>query len=586
MVAAAGPAAIAGEDNDDGMQTIEMENGEALYLSFGADLGDMSLEEYVEEHADESGTSNSEVIQYQDVDQVNINEQGQAVSISIDGGEATAIQEVNQENNNSQIGQAAAENFAGHETMFEDVGDVYLIMGDGDKQFDGWGIVDDNGEATVTQTAEASVSQAQEVSQANVIQNTTALAYAEDESTATAVQVTEQSNLNLQEGSANATNVYGDNYDGDKHKKGDDGDAATAAQAASATVEQAQEVQQINVHERNAAVAIAVGDNASATAVQISEQSNINEQIGTAEAINVLMESAGMHVATASTDGTTDVVSQDSADYPEPKDKKGDHADDGVTQAAEASVTQYQSVEQVNFNLNSSAQAIATGGSEAEAVQLTYQQNINAQVASAEALNVFLEDADGDHDKKDKKGDGDYEEGHDYEGVFTTETTTATINGDGVGDTNMTAFDYDGSNDQLNDVDQYSNAEIEQSQNVTQVNLVNSNTALAVAEDEGSASAFQISMQENENVQIANAEATSVHEEPVDDEDEKDQDDEDEKDHDEEQTNDDEESDTVEETKSESESDDDTKKDDSMPGFGAAVALVAMLAAAMLARRT
>jgi PGF-CTERM protein len=297
------------------------------------------------------------------------------------------------------------------------------------------------------------------------------------------------------------------------------------------------------------------------------------------------MESAGMNVATASIDGGSDIVDQDSEDYPEPKDKKGEkpHDGDGASQTAEASVTQYQSVEQMNVNLNSSAQAIATDGSSAEAVQLTYQQNINAQIGSADALNVFLEDA----------ADGEkYEKGHDYEGAVLTETTNANISGNGVEDADRTAFDYDGNNDQLNTADQYSTAEIEQSQDVTQLNLVDSNNAIAVADDNGSASAFQMTMQENQNVQISSADATSVEEGVSDDEegddkkDDKDEKAEDKKD----EEGDDKMQDEKADDKMQDEKADDEKKDDeeteSMPGFGVTIALVAMLAAAMLGLRT
>jgi PGF-CTERM protein len=229
----------------------------------------------------------------------------------------------------------------------------------------------------------------------------------------------------------------------------------------------------------------------------------------------------------------------------------------------------------MNVNLNSSAQAIATDGSSAEAVQLTYQQNINAQIGSADALNVFLEDA----------ADGEkYEKGHDYEGAVLTETTNANISGNGVEDADRTAFDYDGNNDQLNTADQYSTAEIEQSQDVTQLNLVDSNNAIAVADDNGSASAFQMTMQENQNVQISSADATSVEEGVSDDEEGDDK--KDEKDEKAEDKKDDEKTDD----KMQDEKADDEKKDDeeteSMPGFGVTIALVAMLAAAMLGLRT
>ncbi|WIV67890.1 PGF-CTERM sorting domain-containing protein [Natrialbaceae archaeon AArc-T1-2] len=559
-----------------------MENGEDLYLSFGADFDDESLEEYIEKYADDnpSDDANAEVVQYQDVSQVNVHEQGQAVAISIDGGDATAIQDVAQQNDNVQEADATAEN---HETTFEDVGNVYVVVGNGsDKQFDGWGIVDD-GDSTVTQAAEAAVSQTQDVSQANVNQNTTAFALAENESTANALQQTQQSNLNLQEGSANATNVYAsDLEDGetdryDEHKKGDD-DRPNAQQSADADVEQIQEVDQVNSFD-GSAVAIAVGEDSVATAAQIAEQSNLNEQIGTAEAMNVLMDAAGMNVATANTDGGTDVVDQDSTEYPKPTDKNDDDPHDGdVSQTAEASVTQYQSAEQLNVELNSSATAIATNGSEAEAIQLTFQQNVNAQVGSAEALNVFFEDA---------TDDCEYEDGYDYDGAVLTETTSATIGGDGVEDADRTTFDYDGDNDQLNDVDQYSTAEIEQSQDVTQVNQ-NSNNALAVAEDDGNASAFQMTIQENENVQIASSEATAVEEGSIDDErdDKKDEaEKDDKKDEAEKDDKKDEATNDYDDEKADTEAADETKEE-AMPGFGVAVALVAMLAAAMLGLHT
>jgi len=429
------------------------------------------------------------------------------------------------------------------------------------------------------------------------------------------VQLTEQSNVNLQEGSATASNVFGADLEEDtdrheKHKKSDgDSSGLSADQTADATVEQAQEIEQVNTYEQGSAIAIAVGEDSTATAVQISDQTNFNEQIGTAEAINVLMESAGMHVATASADGTTDVVSQDGLEKDGHDDKKGDDGAD-VTQTADASVAQFQSVEQANLNLNSSAEAIATDGSEAEAVQLTFQQNVNAQVASADALNVFLEDADEITDEKiddkkdnkkadDKKDDKKHEDGHQYDGAIMTETTSMSINGDGVADADRTTFDYDGTNEQLNDVDQFSTAAIEQSQELTQLNL-QSNNALAVADDDGSASAFQMAMQENENVQISSAESTTVEEESINGDDseahdddkstaeatESDADDDDSAVEPTESDADDDDS-TVEAT--DSDADDEQKDDeaeDSVPGFGVAVALVALLAAAMLAARS
>ena len=589
MVGMAGTVGANGSmDSDRTVHT--MENGEDVYLVFGVDLGDQSVEEFIDDHVtDNPGEpaadqdTVSEVIQYQDVGQVNINEQGEAVAIAMDGAEATAIQEVNQQNANTQEGVASAENNAGvsQETTIEEVGDVFVVMGDENGQeYNGWGAVDEDGETTVSQDAEASVSQAQAVNQANIVQNNTALAFAENGSEATAVQMTEQSNINLQEGYASATNVYGADLEGDKdlhdeHKKYDgDSTAPSAEQDADASVEQAQEIEQVNSVEMGSAIAIAVGEDSSATAVQITDQTNLNEQLGTAEAMNVLMDSAGMHVATASADGATEVVTQDADEEYSDTELKGDEASD-VGQTAEANVTQYQSVEQVNINLDSSAQAIATDGSTAEAVQLTFQQNVNAQIGSAEALNVFLEDDDIDYDDaKDQ-----------YEGAIKTSTTTAMVNGDGLADANSTTFDYDGDNEQLNDVEQHSSAEVEQSQEVAQMNL-QSNNALAVAEDAGDAFAFQMTMQENENLQFTSAESASVAEGAVGDdadEDEKDHDDDEKKTDDEDKTDDDDKS-TIEASDSDADDDEQKKEDDSVPGFGVVVALVAVLAAAMFAR--
>jgi len=63
MVAAGVPAATAGGDGELEAGTVHaLEDGEDLYLVFGADLGDQSLEEYVEEHADSSSESTAEII--------------------------------------------------------------------------------------------------------------------------------------------------------------------------------------------------------------------------------------------------------------------------------------------------------------------------------------------------------------------------------------------------------------------------------------------------------------------------------------------------------------------------------------------
>ncbi len=582
MVAIAAPGTIAKEDTNETVQTLE--NDEELFLVFGADLNGQSLEEYVESYEDREPDANpsernsSSVVQYQDVNQLNLNQEGEAVSIAIDGGQATAIQEVDQQNTNIQDGEAVAENVPGesHSAEFSDVDTVNMIFGEGDDHsFDGWAIVDDEG--SVSQAAEATVSQSQAVGQANVNERTTALAFAEEDSSSTALQQTKQSNQNLQLGSATATNVFAsvleDDYDRkDIHEKKGPTDDRSLDQDAEASVEQDQEISQTNVNEFGNSVAIAVGENSSATAVQLTDQSNLNEQLGFAEAVNVMMDSGGMNVATAGEGAGEEIISHDGHDYPKSEKKAGDGSheeykdvdEDDATQTAEASVTQVQGVEQANINVNSSAEAIATNASTSTAVQLTFQQNLNAQVASADAINV-LEELDESAAKEFE--DDDYN--HDHDATVYTNSTTVSIGDEPVDGVDHTAVDYDSPNDQFNDPTQYATAAVEQRQEVVQTNL-NTNTALAVSEDGGNANAFQMSMQENENVLVTADEETTVGQATLEDEERED----------EEKEDDDSEVET--DTSSEREADDREKENDSMPGFGVAVALIAMLVAAML----
>ncbi len=492
MIAAGVPAATAGGDGDLENGTVHaLNDGEELYLVFGADLGDMSLEEYVDQHASGSADSAAEVIQYQDVDQVNINEQGSAVSIAIDGGDATAIQESNQYNDNQQNGEATAESIDARsaKTQFENVGTVNIIIGDGgDQQFDGWGVKDKKGDGeTITQEAVASVTQSQEVAQANFNNQSTAFALAVDDSEATALQQSYQRNENLQEGHANASNVYlGDGKFG--HKKDKSGDnGPSASQSAEASVTQQQDVEQANVNEQDGAVAIAVGEGSTATAIQFTDQSNLNEQIASASASNLLASSPGMNVATAG-DVSGEVLSQkDGMTKPDKKSKK-----DGVEQTATAGVAQEQGVEQMNINLQNNAIAIAQDSSEATAVQLAYQTNYNAQVAYASALNVYASP------------------GYVTDDVSRTSSTTVTVDGNsGMSNPGM-SYDYASEATQTNDVDQQASAAIEQAQFVTQQNINEQHTSVAIAEDGGSASSSQVTLQENENVQLTSVSSANV----------------------------------------------------------------------------
>ena len=492
-VAAGGDQAV--QDGQQDGQVYTLEDGEDLYLVFGANLGDQSLEEFIETHvagnpqAAEDREAIADVITYQNVNQVNINERGAAVSIGIDNGSATAVQDVDQQNMNVQQGEASAENrrFDSRTTDFEEVGDVHLVMANGSgggQQFSGWGIADEEGDMTNAQTATAMVAQSQNVAQLNYNAESTAFALAVDNSTATAFQQTKQANQNIQQGAANASNFYlGDGEFGEygDHKKGKTDDT----QSATAFVAQAQNVSQNNVNQGVAAVAIAIGDDSSATAMQLTDQSNFNQQTGVAEATNVISSMSGMNVAKI---GDSDVVGTAT-----PKQKHDEQKTDGDNegQTATAMVAQGQSVEQLNVNLNNTAMAVAINGSEATAFQIADQKNLNAQIGYAQALNVYASP------------------GYATDSATQTKSTTVTVGGNDVQADPGISYDYDTSAHHKNDISQGANVAIAQQQFVTQENF-NEHSSVAVATDNGSANAAQVSLQENENVQFTSVAATSV----------------------------------------------------------------------------
>ncbi|MDS0478497.1 hypothetical protein [Natrinema sp. 1APR25-10V2] len=497
MVGMVGPAAAGGDRDVQDKPVYTLQDGEDLYLVFGADLSTQDLDDFIDAHA--AGSADAEeqeaiadVISYQNVNQVNIQERGGAVSIAIDNGTATAVQDVDQQNMNVQQGEASAKNrmFDSRTTDFENVGDVHLLMANssgGGQQFSGWGIADEEGEPTATQTATAAVAQAQNVAQLNYNRESTAFALAVNDSEATAFQQTKQANQNIQQGAANASNVYlGDGKFGeyDDHKKGKKDDET---QDASAFVAQDQNVSQNNVNQGVAAVAIAVGEGSTATAIQLTDQSNFNQQIGSANAMNVISSMAGMNVANI---GESDVVGTDKPKKSTDENPKKGQEGDGE-QTATAMVAQGQSVEQLNVNLNNTAMAIAINGSEATAFQIADQKNLNAQVGYAEALNVYASP------------------GYVTDSATQTRSTTVTVGGNDVQSDPGISYDYDTSAHHKNDISQGTTVAIEQQQFVTQQNL-NQHSAVAVAEDNGSANAAQVSMQENENVQFTSVAATSI----------------------------------------------------------------------------
>ncbi|WP_254764976.1 hypothetical protein [Natrinema marinum] len=497
MVGMVGPVAAGGDRDVQDRPVYTLQNGEDLYLVFGADLSTQSLEDFIDSHA-ATGSTNAEeqeaiadVITYQNVNQVNIHEQGAAVSIAMDNGTATAVQDVDQQNMNIQQGEASAENRMSDSrtTDFENVGDVHLVMANssgGGQQFSGWGIADEEDEPRATQTATAAVAQAQNVAQLNYNKESTAFALAVNDSRATAFQQTTQANQNLQQGTANASNVYlGDGKFGeyDDHKKGKKGDT----QDASAFVAQGQNVSQNNVNEGVAAVAIAIGENSTATAVQLTDQSNLNQQLGSAKATNVISSMAGMNVANI---GESDIVGTDKPKTSTDETPKKGEEGDGE-QTATAVVAQGQAVEQLNVNLNNTAMAIAINGSESTAFQIADQKNYNAQVGYAEALNVYASP------------------GYVTDSTTQTKSTTVTVGGNDVQSDPGISYDYDTSAHHKNDISQGATVAIEQQQFVTQQNL-NQHSAVAVAEGNGNANAAQVSLQENENVQFTSVAATSA----------------------------------------------------------------------------
>ncbi|GAB7020122.1 hypothetical protein [Halostagnicola bangensis] len=485
MTGAALPATAVEDPGEDDRTIHTLEDGEDLYFVFGADIGDQSLEEYVDAHlsdddnAESEGVNpTSEIVQYQDVNQANVDVQQGAASISIDGGEATAIQESSQVNENTQDGEAISENqYLGEQNVeFEDVGDVYFLFGEEDHQrFDGWAVAGEKGDHDEKhdkeiQYSQASVTQAQNVDQANVNEQSVAFSIAENGSNALAIQDSSQQNSNYQGAVANAVNVNPSHAEG-------------GSQVAGSELAQSQQSMQANINEQGFAVAIAIGNESTATSIQTTDQSNINEQVGSAYSASVLDSTDGMNIASANTNGGSDIVETAS-------DKQKTHDDKKDKDDTEASVTQYQDVSQLNLNQQSAAVAVALNGSEATAIQLSYQENHNAQVGISQALPA---------------GDAGSSPG-----VIYTEETTVSLDGDNESDNPILTIDADAGGEQKQDASYQPDAEIDQYQSLFQENLNNQQAAFAVADDGGEATSSQVSMQSNENVQFGSAVAPSA----------------------------------------------------------------------------
>ncbi|NKE34988.1 hypothetical protein GWG54_03985 [Natronococcus sp. JC468] len=431
-------------------------NGDDLFLVFGADASEKDLGGWVDDHYDEiTGEQDSfgSVIQYQDVDQLNVTQQGNAISIAIDGGEATAIQEAEQDNVNTQAGSATSLNVEEktRDETFDGAKRAYIVFAEetGCRTFSGWVAREDTYEND--QSATATIEQEQTVDQFNYSSQSASVAVAEDGSCAQAYQRSWQANENYQHAAAAAVNIG----------EADDQDAE-------ASVEQAQEVSQLNVSEQGVAIAIAVGECSNAEAYQVSAQLNLNEQVAEATAINFDVESVDDILERAEMAGEL------------PKDAVK-RSDDGGKQSngqdASAEISQVQRVGQENISLQNAAIALGVEESYATARQVSYQGNFNAQVASAEGLNV--------------------EDGHC--------SARSVLNGSDARGDNSWALAYEnGDTDE-----QTAAAEIEQLQFVEQLNVNEQHTAIAFAADCGKATAEQLSYQANQNVQLAEARAVN-----------------------------------------------------------------------------
>lgn len=430
-----------------------------VYLIFGADSSEDDLNSWVDNHEGEitagSEESAAQVIQYQDVSQLNVNQQGNAVSIAIDGGEAAAVQQSDQDNSNSQEGSAESitvDEETNSET-FNNVGNAYIVFAEetGYREFNGWVVSEDTYQSE--QFAQATIEQSQEVDQLNYSSQSTAVAIAEGGSETEAYQQSAQTNENYQHAEAAAVNIGDADY-----------------QEAEASVEQSQEVSQFNVSEQGVAIAIAVGDGSVAEAYQVSAQANHNEQVADATAINFDWTSADQVTANADMTG-------------ELSDEKMKRTDDGSSQSnvqeASADITQVQSVGQENISLQNAAIAVGLDESNATARQESYQANFNAQVASAEGLNV-----DDSHC-----------------------SATAVVNGEDTNGDESWALAYE--NGENESAQQVAAAEIDQLQFVEQLNVNEQQGAIAYATDDGDAVAEQLNFQLNRNVQVAEASAVS-----------------------------------------------------------------------------
>jgi len=316
----------------------------------------------------------TDVDQFQEVDQLNFSLQGAAISVAEGGSDAQAYQWAYQENNNLQ-----AANVSGH--------------GKSNCNSDG-----------------GSGSQFQDVDQLNVALQGIAIAIAVGKhSEATACQATCQFNSNAQiqgdgpvfdpftveefAASANMTGDYSDVEweDGEHTKDGKhkDGYYQGNHRGHSDGITQLQDVLQANINVQLLALAVAT-DCGEARATQASYQGNFNAQIVESDEPNFNSLETGHGGLLAVQEGEMMKDGRWGAAY--------ENGDDNSVEE----ITQAQVVRQLNVNAQLLAIAVANDDS-ATAEQCSFQLNRNAQ---------FLE-IDGDHKGKKKKKKGEKDEKHD-----------------------------------------------------------------------------------------------------------------------------------------------------------------------------
>ncbi|RRJ29488.1 hypothetical protein [Halocatena pleomorpha] len=430
-------------DSNDGMDV----EGDNVYLVFGADTSSDNLDSWLNKRMDDvSSNSSTPYLRYQDVSQLNVAVRGLAVSISIDGGEAQALQRTIQKNSNFQAGEdprSMSESNEEREETFTNIGNIYVILAEETEQhkFNGWHVSGETYQPDYNENTE--IDQEQDVDQINFSLQAAAISIAEGGSRSRARQQNFQKNKNLQ-----AASAFSENSKKDHRYRGESLNS------------QSQVVNQANISLQGVAIAIAVGEGSVAKALQVSRQINKNAQIK---------------------DGPVAFEPMSIKEFAANAEMDGDYSDSDVKRAKDGSsqrnnrgdtngIAQFQDSFQTNINAQLLALAVAIDESEANATQASYQGNFNAQILESNGNNVRPE---------------------------STELVTA-MNGKKMKDGAWGA-DYKKKDNPIenNSIENFTQAQV-----VRQLNVNAQFLAVAVAIGQGAATAEQLNFQRNKNVQV------------------------------------------------------------------------------------